>query len=1014
MQARWGQKKQQKSDNKKTVSNKSINRNRTVHRAACLANDLCELLYEALHTERAAVGVKSLEEILFWQWGRIYALAVSTGRSKRHTTHAAMLEAHGVTWYTYERFRLQSPHVTYLKAALRKKPYYVGCTSAGMIEREGTRRRKHAQSNLNGAEPAIKWWRATKSFYKYVPIVLSVQGSKQEAQVEEMRMIHLLKPLLNTPKVWILVKERAPISHNLKLGSSRLVARARRLHGQPRTWLHMTPPSWKGSDHEKISRTLCELASPGGYSFNIQRRLWNRSLTSNVELYMLHRYATRLEEPRQSFCKGKLNSILRQRELPLPKPTTPCITPFLPHQSYGKVVKKTLRELIQVMRHGSVPLFAPTVCVVEGKWKTVQEKLCNFKAWTTTFKPKSVPKCICCQLPSLEGVSAVDGHLAAKGSQLVQFLNLDREESRVVLGSLQNTLAPTLKETCRRFCSDVVKFCTANGLNINLVGGLNKLEDRLTKIAANEWHCSVEAGIFNEWVQSSAVDSLREKLQGVVWHVEDKKSQQLVAYCPELYHKLLYKTFINSPEVFKLERLSVIEASSAVQNLLPQSVIKSCKWVVPGGSPSTPTVLLPQAYILPKGKNGFCKARPLVPFARYWLRDLHRAIGLILMHITDSIKRGLHFSVKSAIDASSCLRLFNKQLKMSMAEDDSLEIDNQDLVGFFLSIPQEKLLDLACKGLRMFLNSCPKSQASEASTFIVNVKAKHVKCVLGKSIDKRSKRIPVRILVDILQHSLDASIFSVGSCVLRQVRGSLIGSPLSPSWCELYAVLVEIDFFNSLYLSRPLCYGLFSLLRGKTWQAIRYVDNRLGIHMVSKSGQVHTPPGIRSLSFYQEPVILEDEPGLDFVGLRLEIVEGQIAATYIVPGFTELADVVTQGSNTQLLNDFAFHFSEAWRWRDKSGSVKAQLSALTCRIHSASLLSFPLRNARAAICQLLALARALGYDRQVLGKVIQTRSKKFKRVFAKPFYNKLVVALYAPHFQQSVKLLVDMGSFQNF
>ena len=62
--------------------------------------------------------------------------------------------------------------------------------------------------------------------------------------------------------------------------------------------------------------------------------------------------------------------------------------------------------------------------------------------------------------------------------------------------------------------------------------------------------------------------------------------------------------------------------------------------------------------------------------------------------------------------------------------------------------------------------------------------------------------------------------------------------------------------------------------QGITWQAVRYVDNRLVIHLNYECQSLVSvkPAGldpVLSHSFYGEPICLEPEDGLDFVGVRL-------------------------------------------------------------------------------------------------------------------------------------------------
>ena len=70
---------------------------------------------------------------------------------------------------------------------------------------------------------------------------------------------------------------------------------------------------------------------------------------------------------------------------------------------------------------------------------------------------------------------------------------------------------------------------------------------------------------------------------------------------------------------------------------------------------------------------------------------------------------------------------------------------------------------------------------------------------------------------------------------------------------DVFVMRVGYEFLQTLNF-RPLL-----------WKVLRYVDNRLAL-FVKVGAQSSLPPSVGSAGFYGEPVVLEPEPDLSYVG----------------------------------------------------------------------------------------------------------------------------------------------------
>ena len=133
---------------------------------------------------------------------------------------------------------------------------YVGMFTQSMAHREASRCRKFRQEGLVHVEPAIRWWKRSKSFFEFAPLVVQECACKLDAAVAEMLLQQESQPELNAPRVHkflgrvFSVKLRSSV---VRPPGRRLWARARRLLN-PSSFIARPLGAASGSSHAEVSK----------------------------------------------------------------------------------------------------------------------------------------------------------------------------------------------------------------------------------------------------------------------------------------------------------------------------------------------------------------------------------------------------------------------------------------------------------------------------------------------------------------------------------------------------------------------------------------------------------------------------------------------------------------------------------------------------------------------------------------------------------------------------------------
>ena len=381
--------------------------------------------------------------------------------------------------------------------------------------------------------------------------------------------------------------------------------------------------------------------------------------------------------------------------------------------------------------------------------------------------------------------------------------------------------------------------------------------------------------------------------------------------------------------------------------------------------PKKPGDQLPSTYVLIKRKKEFEKARSIIGYHAYFMAKIQRALGRVILDLLELTFGCASFNCPSIDHVMGKLRQFSRMVDDAWSASRSkptkiqVEIHADDLAGFFPSPPQwamvraaEWLLERICQ-----LKGCPPHQIRTS----VSLGTK-TKCFFGKYVTTSNhKTFHFSFFLELLTFSLEAAVCDVYGEVKKQIRGGPIGSPLSPAWLTLLVCLEEYKWLHG-NLHNPS-------MRFKTWDTIRYVDNRLVLSLCF-DGINSTPKELFNDHFYGESVILEPEPKTSLVGSELlfEINVAQysglqrrpaLEVRYIVAGFPEVFRPDDKIDSAEL-------------WRDRPHDVAASKTSLLVgfigRLHLAVRGSFPRSRQQEAIARVIFVFLTLGYGPNLLMK----------------------------------------------
>ena len=799
--------------------------------------------------------------IILWLTGRcilLHALHFHTPQQRGHLqTIRRLCQRTQLHYNTYTFHNFQNTGIVYARVPISRhhhRFFYIGCTHNTMQTRESNRNRKFRQVSKDAivdAELSLRWWRQHQNYYQFVPLVLQYNVPHDLLEAQEQTFIQHFQPKLNHPHIAPHMKRAfrgisQPARNKIqrRSGITSIWAKIRRRYLPPA--LRPLYSSHTFKRQAQVWQTICNLASNTRRRFDSTKELLKHK-TPPAQLYAYHRIACNLPPTHPRPATKAINTAMRKRALPIPKNRRPAILPYLAHPSQTSTTRTFLRAQITTHRQHTLPLHPPTTTVVYARHPRAQDYIHNWRQFHRQWNPQQPPLCRCQHLHQTHPSHIHHGHIAVPLTTLVP-------QHHFLHYSGRSTFFPPTKQLRRDLLTAIQRW--------NKTHHLPAPTDKHTAVTSFiEEQLQLHEQHMNNRLNLQVISNAKQSIPDGIVHNEDHLPNKLMWYCPLLYHTTISNTFLDKEVFHSLDLPPLhhhLNTYNRILRLLPQYRWSLREW----GK-------IPTAYILPKRKKSFAKGRPIVSFVGAMLRsltsDLADVIYLMLRQACpDALGRGdtLH-------QLKSLRQAFQHHRHNPSEEQFSLHIYNQDLSGFFTSISTDRFL----ASLRLMTYWYRNKNPNHATTFTCTHHEPDptMRVHRGRSRFRTPRRHTIHLnhLPNICQAVLLLNYCMVGNTLLQQTRGAPMGSPASPALCDMVVAVCEQSWnhtYRNITYNVKHCQSKQFTLSG--FFATRYVDNRLTLLPTCAT---HLPHFTQFLSphFYGNPIFLETEPGLDYLGFTI-------------------------------------------------------------------------------------------------------------------------------------------------
>ena len=519
----------------------------------------------------------------------------------------------------------------------------------------------------------------------------------------------------------------------------------------------------------------------------------------------------------------------------------------------------------------------------------MENKLYSHFGWMKKFSWDHPPQCPCQRIRELHpdltttSIAGVDHN-----SSEARLLNVSRRLKFWLSCSAQTQVYPDFEEYCRISWHAVDQW-----LKHYKIGGI-----QYGVIQYSSWREFIN----KQWiihrrsafvlVSMADIRFLRALVADLVVQGRDHAAAHIHIYCPFLYHHVLKSTF-GDPKVYTRRNMTPTAAQKHVTQIAASAWLRKYRWGIREHTD------VPTSYSLLKAKKKFLGARPIINYQSFPFGRLFRCTAFVLMAMMKDV-------FPHSFGNATLPQMFSS-LHSTPSEHHLLQ-SNQDLVGFFTSIPADRIHNAVNWMLQRYKEL---HQDTDNMIFTVFPKEKDVQLRIfrctKRALQGRAFYIRLGDILPLCMLSLQTSLFTQMQQVFQQVRGSAIGNQISPVLADIAVSYVEQQWWiQNEHLIRPFRDHFF---------ICRYVDNRL---VVFSEAIAHCSwmKELCQLEFYQHPVELEEVESGEFLGTVLHPAERRLA--FIIP-------------NKQ------FQFKPS----NSAGSDSHKMAAVNSRICLASRCSFP-------------------------------------------------------------------------
>ena len=357
------------------------------------------------------------------------------------------------------------------------------------------------------------------------------------------------------------------------------------------------------------------------------------------------------------------------------------------------------------------------------------------------------------------------------------------------------------------------------------------------------------------------INRMKSHSKRLLWHVRDHEGAHAHVFCPVKYWMMLQNTF-TADSIFLPLRLSASAVMTQMEQAVPDHILSAFPLKF---SPRKSRVSW--AYILPKFKKDWKAGRPIVSFSAHPARQFL----VVMAKVTEMLVADVCPHTRPYNDAiliwQAIHHLFGQADVDMLPQRAPLTLHNQDLSGFFVSIPVERFM-LTFRILLTKFYGCADEDLDDIlqnATITVDLAndLSVMKTIRGRHclVHDKHVAVPMRLFLEAVRVSFKFTLFAVGGQTIQQLRGAPMGSHFSPAACHAVVSLYEHMYFGHCLLqsARMPSFGL----------VVRYVDNRLCLLRQSCDKQLVVQAFLHQ-DVYIPPIVLEYEEGNVFLGFEVD------------------------------------------------------------------------------------------------------------------------------------------------
>ena len=394
--------------------------------------------------------------------------------------------------------------------------------------------------------------------------------------------------------------------------------------------------------------------------------------------YALRKLASQIQEPCRSNALKHIDTCISFWKGKKAPKAFSFRSPWLLTPNLSRAIRRALTSWYHRNSTVAVPFHKPSVKVIYQKHPAVGEFLFTHKKAVQSWASGDPPQCTCELLRQFpEAIIPNTQHIILDASKLAtQFSPV---EQALLTGSMNNRFFPDEVHCRDKFFVNLQQWTQRSRLPDIPHREKEQLFDHL-------W--STHHPLVPMAMSASTIRHVQQRFPGCEFHCEDKKASSLRIFCPCLYHLAIDNTFMDK-KVFSQIHLHPDECVQTYVEDITKKFKNTHPWALGKGRK------LPAGYILPKRKKNFESGRPIIGFVEAPFRPMLNIMAKLLYTLVPKACPN-HFALGGMYTLL--------QLLHSCPVNMPLQLWNQDLAGFFISIEIPRFLRAWCT-LKYFLSN---------------------------------------------------------------------------------------------------------------------------------------------------------------------------------------------------------------------------------------------------------------------------------------------------------------------